>query len=314
MSRLEGSLPQGRVLIQAGRGLEFEGSLPQRWIVRRGGSRLGFEKSSSQNRFVRWGDWGLRSRCLIEQSCREENKRWKVVDNKARRLIFMIRRSFQDFSKLVFMPYEALVRPHLEYDMPACSPNLVADINHLERIQRLATRLVTGIRHLPYEDRLQLLGLHSLQRRRLRVDLITAFKIIMGLLDVDPNLPFLPPLVAALEGTPARSAFSMRASGFRRYSSFCQHFQHEAGESLDRSFFHLHRWLKYHHPNLLTPPPNCTPPINGPHLDMLPKLLLCQCGFFRNVVAYFLVLYIIIIFLIFQAFTNNAIRFFHLGN
>ncbi len=30
-----------------------------------------------------------------------------------------------------------------------CSPNLVADINHLERIQSLATRLVTGIRHLP---------------------------------------------------------------------------------------------------------------------------------------------------------------------
>ncbi len=53
--------------------------------------------------------------------------------NKARRLIFMIRRSFQDLSKSAFMPlYGALVRPHLEYGMPACSPNLVADINHLK--------------------------------------------------------------------------------------------------------------------------------------------------------------------------------------
>ncbi len=56
---------------------------------------------------------------------------------------FMIRRSFQDLSKSAFIPlYGALVRPHLEYDLSACSPNLVADINHLERIQRLATRLV----------------------------------------------------------------------------------------------------------------------------------------------------------------------------
>ncbi len=48
-------------------------------------------------------------------------------ENKARRLIFMIRRSFH------FIPlYEALVRPHHEYGMPACSPISVADINHLE--------------------------------------------------------------------------------------------------------------------------------------------------------------------------------------
>ncbi len=108
--------------------------------------------------------------------------------NKAKRLIFMIRRPFQDLSKSAFIPlYEALVRPHLEYGMPAGSPNFVADINHLERIQRLATRLVTGMRHLPYEERLQRLGLHSLQRRRLWADLITAFKIFKGLLDVDQN-------------------------------------------------------------------------------------------------------------------------------
>ncbi len=54
--------------------------------------------------------------------------------------------------------------------------------------------LVTVIRHLSYEERLQ--------RRRLRVDLTTAFKMFMGLLDVDPNLFFLPRLFAALEGTP----------------------------------------------------------------------------------------------------------------
>ncbi len=89
--------------------------------------------------------------------------------NKAKRLIFIIRRSFQDLSKSAL--YEAFVRPHLEYGMPAYSPNPVADIIHLERNQRLTTRLVTGMRHLPYEERLQLLGLHSLQRRWLRANL-----------------------------------------------------------------------------------------------------------------------------------------------
>ncbi len=47
------------------------------------------------------------------------------------------------------------------------------------------------MRHLPYEERLQRLGLCSLQRRRLRADLITAFKIFNGRLDIDPNLFFL---------------------------------------------------------------------------------------------------------------------------
>ncbi len=66
---------------------------------------------------------------------------------KARRFILMVRRSSQDISKSAFVPlYEALVRPHLDYGMPACSPNLVADINHRERTQRLATSLVNGIR------------------------------------------------------------------------------------------------------------------------------------------------------------------------
>ncbi len=108
----------------------------------------------------------------------------------------MIRRSFQDLSKSALIPlYGALVCPRLEYGMSACSPNLVVDINHLERIQRLATSFVTGMRHLPYEERLQRLGLHSLQRRKLWDDLITAFKIFKGLLDIDPNLffSFLPP-------------------------------------------------------------------------------------------------------------------------
>ncbi len=51
--------------------------------------------------------------------------------NNASRLIFMVRRSFQYLSKSASIPlYGALVRPHLEYGMPACSLNLMPHINH----------------------------------------------------------------------------------------------------------------------------------------------------------------------------------------
>ncbi len=135
--------------------------------------------------------------------------RWAEAANKARRLV---RCSFQDLSNRAFIPlYGALMRPHLEYGMPACSPNLVADINYLERIQRLATRLVIGIRHLPYEERLQ--------RRRLLADLITAFKIFKGLLDIDPNLFFLPPARHGLRGHPYK-VFQGASHRRRRSSAF----------------------------------------------------------------------------------------------
>ncbi len=114
-----------------------------------------------------------------------------------------MRCSYHDFSKSAFIPLNvALVRLHVKYGIPACLPNLVADINRLGRIQRSATRLVTGIRHLPYEEKLKRLSLHSLQKRRLRSNLITAFKIFMGLLDMNSNLFFLPPTRRGLRRYP----------------------------------------------------------------------------------------------------------------
>ncbi len=57
--------------------------------------------------------------------------------NKAIRWIFIIIRSFHDLSKSAYIhSYGAfIVRPHIEYFTLACSPNLVADINHLEQFK-----------------------------------------------------------------------------------------------------------------------------------------------------------------------------------
>ena len=80
-------------------------------------------------------------------------------------------------SKLLYNTY---VRPHLEYCEQAWSPHLQKDKTCLEKVQRRATKMVKGLKKLPYETRLKRLGIYTLERRRLRGDLIETFKILTG--------------------------------------------------------------------------------------------------------------------------------------
>ncbi len=79
----------------------------------------------------------------------------------------------------------ALVRPHLEYVIQANCPYLKKDINHLERIQRAATRWVKDLRGLTYEERLKALKLQLLEKRRFRNDLVLTHKILYNQIDLE---------------------------------------------------------------------------------------------------------------------------------
>ena len=75
----------------------------------------------------------------------------------------------------------SMIRPRLEYAATVWSPHTKKNIRKLERVQRAATKLVPELRDLTYEERLKEMALPTLERRRVRGDLISVYRMVNGM-------------------------------------------------------------------------------------------------------------------------------------
>ena len=116
--------------------------------------------------------------------------KWNIhvsnIASKANKVLGMLVKNFTcrdvDLWKQLYI---SLVRPHLEFASSVWNPYRQGDISILEKVQRRASKIPTRLKNLPYEERLKIWGITSLEERRTRGDLIQTYKTVNGIESID---------------------------------------------------------------------------------------------------------------------------------
>lgn len=106
-------------------------------------------------------------------------------------ILGQIARSFHYRDRFTFLNlYKQYVRCHMEFSVSAWSPWSEADKEVLEKVQRRAVSMISGLKGRTYNEKLSELSLMSLEQRRIRYDMIETYKILNGFTSADPSIWF----------------------------------------------------------------------------------------------------------------------------
>jgi ribonucleases P/MRP protein subunit RPP40 len=96
-------------------------------------------------------------------------------------------------TRVLVQGFKTYVRPLGECSVQAWNPWLLKDIDCLEKVQKYFTRSIlrkANVAYTNYKHRLQILGLQSLEYRRLQFDLCMCYKILTKAVEVDSSTMF----------------------------------------------------------------------------------------------------------------------------
>ena len=119
---------------------------------------------------------------ILQSNGADYTEQIETLKTKGRRMAGWILRTFKTRERRpMLILFKSLVLPVVEYCSLVWSPGAIEKVREVESVQRSFTSNIIGLSDINYWDRLCVLDLYSLERRRERFAILHVFKILKGL-------------------------------------------------------------------------------------------------------------------------------------